>query len=169
MFSNWLSVLLLQMPTFDQGPLQDLLDSFGSGLQTIYIFVVRLYFIFVVLGFIIYATTLHDSVAKILVSFGIIAFFIGPVFVGLLTESPMAVIMLADGDVMLMDLIGMTDGDLMFLMLAFGDLVAAICILTGLIMYFTQPSREMIDRGRTLIVRSLILLVVIGFFYTLPF
>ncbi|MCF2135738.1 MAG: hypothetical protein K9W43_00690 [Candidatus Thorarchaeota archaeon] len=168
---NQVLQLLLQQVTnpISAGPLQGLLDSMGAALHVLYIFIVRLYFIFIVLGFIVYATTLHDSMAKVLVSFGIIAFFVGPVFASLATGSPMAAAILADGDVMLMDLIGMNDGDLMFLLLAFADLVGAICILGGAIMRFTQPSSEMTERGTSLIVRGIILLCVCVFMYTQPF
>ncbi|MHA1771346.1 MAG: hypothetical protein ACTSYL_06980 [Candidatus Thorarchaeota archaeon] len=163
--------LFLQQVTnpINTGPLQGLLDSMGAALRIFYIFIVRLYFIFIVLGFIIYATTLHDSMAKVLVSFGIVAFFIGPVIASLVTGSPMAAAILADGNVLLMDLIGMSDGDLMFLLLAFADLVGGICILVGAIMHFTQPSREMVERGNSLIVRGIILLCVCVFMYTQPF
>ncbi len=164
----WLAILQVP-PPIDMGPLQSLLDTVSEALRFLYVFITRWYFIFVVLGFIVYATTLYDSTAKVMVSFGIIAFFIGPFMAGLIAGMPLGSTVVADGNVMMMDVFGMTDGDLMFLLLSFADLVAATCILIGAIMHFTQPSHDMIERGKSLMTRGIILLFVCVIMYAQPF
>ena len=67
-----------------------------------------------------------------------------------------------------LSLIGMTDADLVYLLVTIGDIIAAVCILSGAIMYFTPLSGDLKSRGQSLIVRALLFAPILAFFHVAP-
>jgi hypothetical protein len=63
----------------------------------------------------------------------------------------------------------MSDADLIFTIMWIGDAVGAICCLTGAILYFTKAAGDLESKGRSLIVRSLILFAILAYFHITPY
>jgi hypothetical protein len=59
----------------------------------------------------------------------------------------------------------MTDAELISLLVWLGDAVTAICLLVGAILYFTPNANDMTAKGKSLLVRALMLAPILAFFH----
>ncbi|MFX0046286.1 MAG: hypothetical protein ACFE8Z_10605, partial [Candidatus Hermodarchaeota archaeon] len=64
-----------------------------------------------------------------------------------------------------LDVIGMTDAEFIHTLVTIGDIIVAVAILAGAILYFTPLAGDLKSRGQSLIVRAILLAPVLGFFH----
>ena len=123
----------------------------------------------ILVGLMIYATGLSDGLAKGLVIGGIIIYFIGPFILdfasGIIGISPPTV---EQATMSWLSIFGMPDAEIIAFIVTIGDLVIAVCVLIGAILYFTPSSPDLHTRGQSLIVRGLILAPMLLFFHLAP-
>ena len=166
---NFLTIifLLLQAP-FDTG-LPQWVETMGDVFKVLLALSIRGYLIFLLLGFMIYATGLNDGLSKALVTMAIILYFVAPfiieIFAGFAGAEP---ITLENATRAWLETFGLTDGEFVNLLVVMGECVAAVCVLIGAILYFTPSSHELKARGQSLMVRSLILAPILVFFQLAP-
>ena len=160
-----LVLLLLQSP-FDLQLPENWFITINQILNVLFALAIRGYLIFVLVGMIIYATGLSDGLAKSLVILGVALYFGGPFIVNLFGQfSGIEIITLESATTAWLHLVGMTDAELVSLLVWMGDAVAAICVLVGAILYFTPNANDMTARGKSLIVRALMLAPILAFFH----
>lgn len=158
-----LTLLLLQSP-FDI-PL-DWFAIIGDILNVAYVLTIRGYLIFVLLGLMIFATGFSDGLSKGLVAFGIILYFVGPLIVNLFAQfSGVEQITLESATIVWLRVVGMTDAELILLLVWIGDAIASICLLAGAVLYFTPSAKDLESRGKSLMVRALMFAPVLAFFH----
>ena len=139
-------------------------------LNGLYALAIRGYLILVILGLIVYATGLSDDLAKGLVAFGIGLYLFGPIIVNLFASSAaIGPVTPQSATLTWLDLFGMSDSEMIYLLVWIGDIVAATCCLAGAILYFTPSDKGLTERGKSLIVRALILAPILAFFHVAPF
>jgi hypothetical protein len=145
------------------------MDLAGLILNVLLALIIRGYLMLVLVGFMIYVTGLSDGLGKILVVGGVVIYIAGPIvldlFAGVVGAGPIS---LEGATSAWLGLIGMTDADLVYLLVTIGDIVAAVCILAGAIMYFTPLSGDLKSRGQSLIVRALLFAPILAFFHVAP-
>jgi hypothetical protein len=153
-----------EIPTY--GPWMDIA---GLMLNLLLALFIRGYLLLVLVGFMIYVTGLSDGLGKTLVVAGVAIYILGPfvldIFAGVIGTGP---ITLETATSAWLSLIGMTDTELVFLLVTIGDIVAAVCILSGAIMYFTPLSGDLKSRGQSLVVRALLFAPILAFFHVAP-
>jgi hypothetical protein len=160
-----LVLLLLQSP-FDLQLPENWFSTIGEILNVLFALAIRGYLIFVLLGMIIYATGLSDGLAKSLVILGIALYIGGPLIVNLFGQfSGVEMITLESATTAWLQLIGMTDAEIVSLLVWLGDAVAVICVLVGAILYFTPNASDMTVKGKSLMVRALMLAPILAFFH----
>ena len=158
-----LTLLLLQSP-FDI-PL-DWFAIIGDILNVAYVLTIRGYLIFVLLGLMIFATGFSDGLSKGLVAFGIILYFVGPLIVNLFAQfSGVEQITLESATIVWLRIVGMTDAELILLLVWIGDAIASLCLLAGAVLYFTPSAKDLESRGKSLMVRALMFAPVLAFFH----
>lgn len=139
-------------------------------LNVLYALSIRGYLIIVLIGLIIYATGLNDSLAKTLVCFGIGAYFLGPILVNIFADfSAVEPVTAQSATLAWLDMFGMSETDMIYLVVWIGDIAAATCCLIGAILHFTPTANDLTARGKSLIVRTLILAPVLAFFHVAPY
>ncbi|MHA2164023.1 MAG: hypothetical protein ACXABF_16530 [Candidatus Thorarchaeota archaeon] len=74
--------ILLQLP-FEDSPIQSWFQTVELILNVLYALSVRGYLILVLVGFIIYASGVSDGLSKVLVAFGVVLYFVGPIILDL--------------------------------------------------------------------------------------
>jgi hypothetical protein len=147
----------LQLPDAWFSTVYDILNMFFA-------LAIRGYLIFVLIGMMVYATCLSDGLAKVLVGFGIVLYFGGPFILNLFGQlSGVETITIESATTTWLRVVGMTDTELISLLVWLGDAVAAICILVGAILYFTPNANDLTGRGKSLMVRALMLAPVLAF------
>jgi hypothetical protein len=163
-----ISAVFLQIPSGFELPLE-WLDAFGQLLHVLYALSIRGYLLLLLGGFIVYATGLSDSLAKMLVGVAVFLYFLGPFatnvvggFMGIET------INMETAAAAWLNLFGMNDAEIVKLLLYIGNIVAATCCLVGAILYLTPTSKDLESRGRSLVVRALLLAPVLVFFQIAP-
>jgi len=160
-----LVLLLLQSP-FDLQMPENWFNTIGEILNVLFALAIRGYLIFVLVGMMIYATSLSDGLAKALVILGIALYFGGPFIVNLFGQfSGIEIITLESATTAWLHLVGMTDAEIISLLVWLGDAVAAICLLVGAILYFTPNANDMTGKGKSLMVRALMLAPILAFFH----
>lgn len=160
-----LVLLLLQSP-FDMQIPENWFSTISEIFNVLFALAIRGYLIFVLLGMMIYATSLSDGLAKSLVILGIALYFGGPFIVNLFGQfSGVETITLESATTAWLHLVGMTDADIVTLLVWMGDAVTAICLLVGSILYFTPSANDMTGKGKSLIVRALMLAPILAFFH----
>lgn len=160
-----LVLLLLQSP-FDLQMPENWFNTIGEILNVLFALAIRGYLIFVLVGMMIYATGLSDGLAKSLVALGIALYFGGPLIVNLFGQfSGVETITLESATTAWLHLVGMTDAEIISLLVWLGDAVAAICLLVGAILYFTPNANDMTAKGKSLVVRALMLAPILAFFH----
>jgi hypothetical protein len=160
-----LVLLLLQSP-FDVQIPESWFTTMGEILNVLFALAIRGYLIFVLVGMMIFATSLSDGLAKSLVVLGIALYFGGPFIVNLFGQfSGVETITLESATTAWLQLVGMTDAEIISLLVWLGDVIAAICLLAGAILYFTPNANDMTKKGKSLMVRALMLAPVLAFFH----
>jgi hypothetical protein len=118
----------------------------------------------------IYATGLNDGLSKALITMAIVLYFVAPflieLFSGFAGTGP---ITLENATHAWLMTFGLSEGELVNLLITLGECVAAVCVLIGAILYFTPSSSEMKARGQSLMVRSLILAPILIFLQLTPY
>lgn len=157
--------LMIQSPV-EFGPWMDLADLI---LDLMLALAIRGYLILILVGFMIYVTGLSDGLGKTLIVAGVIIYVAGPyllnIFADIVGTGPVT---LENATSAWLGLIGMTDVEFVQLLVTIGDIIAAVCILAGAIMYFTPLSGDLKTRGQSLIVRALLFAPVLAFFHVAP-
>jgi hypothetical protein len=160
-----LPLLLLQSP-FDLQMPENWFAIVGDILNVLFALAIRGYLIFVLMGLIIFATGLSDGLSKILVGLGIALYFGGPFIANLFAQfSGVEMITLESATTAWLRVVGMTDAELITVLIWLGDAIACICLLAGAILYFTPAANDMTSRGKSLMVRALMLAPVLAFFH----
>ena len=160
-----LVLLLIQSP-FDLQIPENWFSTIGEILNVLFALAIRGYLIFVLVGMIIFATGFSDGLAKSLVALGVALYFGGPLIVNLFGHfSGVETITLESATSAWIHLIGMTDAEIISLLVWLGDAVAAICLLAGAILYFTPNANDMTGKGKSLMVRALMLAPILAFFH----
>jgi hypothetical protein len=135
-------------------------------LNVAYVLTIRGYLIFVLIGLMIFATGLSDGLSKGLVAFGVILYFVGPFIVNLFAQfSGVQQITLESATIAWLSIVGMTDAELITVLVWFGDAVASLCLLAGAVLYFTPSAKDLESRGRSLMIRALMFAPVLAFFH----
>ncbi|TFF68152.1 hypothetical protein EU520_00785 [Candidatus Thorarchaeota archaeon] len=157
--------LLIQIPLPNE-QLQSWLDTIGFIFNVLYALSIRGYFILILVGLMVFVSSLSDSLAKILVAIGVALYFVGPYLINLLAGfAGLGDITLETATQAWLALFGMNDAEMISLLLFFAEILVAVGILGGAILYFTPSSKELRSRGQSLIVRSLMLAPIIVFFH----
>lgn len=165
-----LTVISFTQSLFDFMPPAYWFPTTTQVLNVLYALSIRGYLILVLVGLMIYVTGLSDGVAKTLVIFGIATYFLGPIIVNVFADfSAVEPVTPQSATLAWLDMFGMSDADMIFLIVWIGEIVVAICCLTGAIFYFTPTANDLTSRGKSLIVRALILAPVLAFFHVAPY
>jgi hypothetical protein len=139
-------------------------------LNVFYALSIRGYLIFVLIGFIIYTTTYADGFGKFFVGLGFFLFFAGPLLINIFAElAAVEAVTFQSATQAWLGFFGMSDADMIFTIMWFGDAVGAICCLTGAIIYFTKTASDLEAKGKSLITRSLILFAILAYFHVAPY
>ena len=156
-------------PPFDSSSFEAWQGIMENILNLFFVLSMKGYILLLVLGFMVYATTLGDSFAKTLVVLSVFFYFAGPLVVNMFANSAgLAIMSIDDATQIWVQTFGLTDAELLYVLLAIGDFVAAVVILVGAILYFNPSSSDLKSKGHSLIVRGLILLPVLAFVYLIP-
>ncbi|MGY5874698.1 MAG: hypothetical protein RTU30_03035 [Candidatus Thorarchaeota archaeon] len=163
---NEISLHLLQLPT--EGYSQ-WLDAMSDILNIFLALSIRGYLILILVGMMVYVTGVSDGTAKILVGAGVVLYFVGPFILDIIAGmAGVAQPTIEQATSSWLHLVGMTDADTIALIVTIGDILLAVCVLAGAILYFTPSSNDLMSRGRSLIVRGLMLAPVLVFFHVAP-
>ena len=162
-------LLMAQIP-FNFAPPDYWFSTLTLTLNALYAIAIRGYLIFVLIGFIIYATTYVDGFGKFLVAAGLFLYFAGPLLVNVFAQvAAVELVTFESATLAWLGFFGMSDADMIYTIVLIGDVVAAICCLTGAILYFTKAAGDLESKGKSLIIRSLILFAILSFFYVAPY
>ena len=169
MIQEAVSIMMAQSP-FEFTPLEYWLSTITFLLNAFYAISIRGYLIFILIGFIVYATTYVDGLAKFLVGAGFFLYFGGPILANVLAQiATVELVTFESATSVWLTSFGMSDADLIYTIVLIGNAVAAICCLTGAILYFTKAAGDLESQGKSMIIRSLILLAILSFFYVAPY
>ncbi|MBD3405838.1 MAG: hypothetical protein GF411_06890 [Candidatus Lokiarchaeota archaeon] len=165
--SPFIIQILLQIPVDLQYP--PFFDSLEIALRVLFALAVRGYLILVIIGFMVYVTGLSDGFGKFLVITGIFLYIVGPFIANLFAQAAgFEMISMEVAKLEWLRVLGMSDSELFYILVVFGDIIAAICCLTGAILYFTPSSDDLKSRGQSLIVRSLMFAPILLYFHVTP-
>ncbi|MBN2228018.1 MAG: hypothetical protein JW779_00370 [Candidatus Thorarchaeota archaeon] len=168
MFALTKLILFAQSP-FDFALPSDLLAALTQILNVFFAFAIRGYLLLLLIGLILYATGLSDGLAKLLVVAGVIFYFGGPLVINIFGAfSTVEPVTMESATSAWLQFFGMTDYEIMYILVWVGEVIAGVCCLTGAILYFTPSTNELKSRGQSLIVRSLMLAPVLVFFHITP-
>jgi hypothetical protein len=169
MLPEAVSIMMAQSP-FEFAPPEYWLSTVTFILNALYAIAIRGYLIFILIGFIIYTTTYVDGLAKLLVGVGFSLYFGGPILVNVFAQlAAVELVTFESATSVWINSFGMSDADLIYTIVLIGNAVAAICCLTGAILYFTKAANDLESQGKSLIIRSLILFAILSFFYVAPY
>jgi hypothetical protein len=165
------SVLLLMAQSPFGFELPDFwLPTLEQILTVLYAVAIRGYLIFLLIGFIVYTTTYVDGFGKFMVGAGLFLYFAGPIIINSFAQlATLELVSFETATLAWTNLVGMPDADLIYTIVWIGDLVGAICLLTGAILYFTKAAGDLETKGKSLIIRALILFAVLSYFHIAPF
>ncbi len=160
--------MLLQLP-FEGTPIPAWSEAIEMLLNLLYVLTARGYLLLILLGFMIYITGVSDGLSKTLVIAGIFLFAAGPYILNLFADmAGMEALNLENATMIWYSTFGLADSDLFGILITIGDIEAAVCILTGAILYFTPTSTDLNSRGHSLIVRGIIFLPILAFLHIAP-
>lgn len=159
-------LLLLLQSSFDLQLPETWFSIVDDILNVLFALAIRGYLIFVLIGLMIFATGISDGLSKMLVGLGIALYFGGPLIVNLFGQfSGVEPVTIESATAAWLRIIGMTDAELVIILVWLGDAIACICLLAGSILYFTPSANDLTSRGKSLIVRALMLAPVLAFFH----
>jgi hypothetical protein len=162
-------VLMLVQSPFDVTLPEEWFTIMGQIFNVLFALAIRGYLLLILVGLILYATGLSDTLSKVLVAFGIGLYFGGPLIVNLIASfSSIDLITMESATAAWLELFGMTDTEIVYILVWVGEAVAGTCCLAGAILYFTPSTKELKSRGQSLIVRSLMLAPILVFFHITP-
>ncbi|MFW9909096.1 MAG: hypothetical protein ACFFEF_11005 [Candidatus Thorarchaeota archaeon] len=165
---NSVFALLLQTP-FEVTPLPEWLGVIETILNLLYAVSVNGYLLFILIGFMVYTTGLSDGFAKGLVVTGIGIYFVGPMFANFLASAAgLGMLSFDNATATWYGVFGLYESQLVALLIAIGDIVAAVCVLVGAILYFNPTSGDLKSRGHSLVVRALIFAPILAFLHIAP-
>ena len=160
-----LLILLLQSP-FDLQMPENWFSIIGDVLNVLFALAIRGYLIIILIGLMVFATGFSDGFSKILVGLGIALYFGGPFIVNLVGQfSGIEPVTLESATAAWLRIVGMTDAELITVLVWLGDAIACICLLAGAILYFTPSANDLTSRGKSLMVRAMMLAPVLVFFH----
>ncbi len=143
MLPEIVSIVMTQSP-FESTPLENWLSTITFLLNAFYAISIRGYLIFILIGFIVYATTYVDGLAKFLVVAGFFLYFAGPIIANVFAQlATVELVTFESATSVWIDSFGMSDADLIYTIVLIGNAVAAICCLTGAILYFTKAAGDL--------------------------
>ncbi len=164
MADSW-SLLLLQSP-FDLQMPETWFVIVSDILNVFFALAIRGYLVFVLIGLMIFATGLSDGLSKGLVILGVVLYFIGPLIANLFGQfSGVEPITIESATTAWLRFVGMTDVELITVLVWLGDAIACICLPSGAILYFTPSANDLTSRGRSLMIRALMFAPVLAFFH----
>lgn len=138
-------------------------------LNVLFALAIRGYLLLILVGLILYATGLSDGLSKVLIVFGIGLYIGGPLVVNIIASfSSVELVTMESATLAWLQLFGMSDADIVYVLVWIGDAIAGLCCLAGAVLYFTPSTKELKSRGQSLIVRSLLLAPVLVFFHISP-
>ena len=148
----------------------DFLDILSFLLNMFYALAIRGYLVFILIGFIVYTTTYVDGFGKFMVGAGLFLFVAGPLIANVFAYfTTVDLVTFESATQTWLSFFGMADADLIYTIIWIGDAVGAICCLTGAILYFTKTANDLESKGKSLIIRSLILFAILSFFHVAPY
>ena len=158
-------LLILQNP-FEFPSFDSIIEMAGLILNLALALAIRGYLVFVLLGFMVYVTGVSDGLAKGLVVAGVVLYIVGPpvldYFVDIVGVDPLT---FEGAKIAWLEFIGMTDAEFIHTLVTIGDVIVAVAILAGAILYFTPLAGDLKSKGQSLIVRAILLTPVLGFFH----
>jgi len=169
MLPNAVPLLMVQIPPDFAYP-SDYLGILSFLLNIFYALAIRGYLIFILIGFIIYATTYSDGFGKFMVAVGFFLFFAGPLIANVFAYfTATELVTFESATQTWLSFFGMSDADFIYTIVWIGDAVGAICCLTGAILYLTKTANDMESKGKSLLIRSLILFAILSYFHVAPY
>ena len=103
-------------------------------LNVFYALSIRGYLIFLLIGFIIYTTTYADGFGKFFVGLALFLFFAGPLVINVFAQlAAVEEVTFQSATTTWLGFFGMSDADMIFTIMWFGDAVGAICCLLVLL------------------------------------
>ena len=162
--------ILLAQNQMDFAPPDYMFPIISQILNVLYALAIRGYLIFILIGFIVYATTYVDGFGKFMVAAGFFLYFVGPLLVNVFASfAAVELVTFESATIAWLGFFGMSDADMIFTILWVGDAVGAICCLAGAILYFTKAAGDLESKGKSLIVRSLILFAILAYYHITPY
>lgn len=159
-------ICLSLQPPFGTNQFPDYYSTIDTILNVLYALAVRGYLLLLLVGLIVFATGLCDGFAKMSVAIGILLYLIGPYVLSIFGNlAGVEQFTLEKATIAWLGIFGMTDVEMVHFLVWIGDIILGVCILAGVIMYFTPSSKDLKTRGHSLIVRSLILAPVLVYFH----
>ncbi|MGV9169089.1 MAG: hypothetical protein ACOC38_04010 [Promethearchaeia archaeon] len=159
---------LLQFP-FDFDPPTQWFEIMNRLLNLILALSTRGFLLFVLLGLMIFATGLSDALSKSLVCFGIGSYFTGPYVVDAIADfCNVTPATQHDAESVWYNTLGLTYLQLVSLLMIFVEIIAAIAILTGAILYFTPSSPDLKSKGHSLLIRGFMIASILAFIHAVP-
>ena len=169
MLLDAVAISLAQNP-FEFVPPDYMFPIISQILNVFYALAIRGYLIFILIGFIVYATTYVDGFGKFMVAAGFFLYFVGPLLVNVFGHfAAVELITFESATTAWLGFFGMSDADMIYTIMWIGDAIGAICCLTGAILYFTKAAGDLESKGKTLIIRSLILFAILAYFHVAPY
>jgi hypothetical protein len=163
-----LTPFLLQLP-FDSPSFSLWFEVLGLVLNLAYALAVRGYILLVLVGFMVYVTGVSDGTAKGMVVLGVALFLVGPQLLSYAAAvTGTGTITIDTAGSAWFSVFGMYESEMVQLVLSLGDLVTAVGLLAGAILYFTPSSGDLKARGQSLMVRALMLAPILAFLYFTP-
>ena len=162
-------ILFLQEFPFDPTVPSPFLGILDLILNVMMALAIRGYLILVLVGFMIYVTGLSDGLGKLLVGTGVVIYVAGPLLLNFFAGVVgVETVTLEGATSAWLTLIGMTDVEIVSLLVLLGDMVAATCVLAGAILYFTPSANDLKSRGQSLMVRAIMFAPILAFFHIAP-
>ncbi len=161
-------ILMQQTPfQFDFGT--DYIAAIRSILNVLYALSINGFVIFILVGFMVFATGLSDGTAKGLVFAGVLLYFIGPMVTNALASlAGVGGLTIESATTTFYSIFGMYESQMIALLVMIGDGVMAICILVGAILYFNPTASDLKSRGHSLIVRGIMLAPILAYMHIVP-
>jgi hypothetical protein len=144
-------------------------DFIERALNALYGLAVRGYLLFILVGLIVFMTGLSDGLSKGLIVIGAIIYIAGPYLVSFFAgiahvEAPTFETAIAAWPAFF----GGTGSDMLTMMVFLANILFSICLLSGVVLYFTPTSHDLNTKGHSLIVRAAMMAPVLIFFNISP-
>ena len=154
--SLWLPLLQISSP-----PSFDVLRTVSGFLAVMYLVCVRFFYVFLIVGLVIYATTLSDSASKGSFVLGLIFYVLGQVLGATVVDVGNLYLLLSNADYLSTQLLKLSNAEVLGFTYMLACSICTICILVGAIMHFTHVSRDMEQSGKKLMTRSILVLTIL--------